>query len=106
MATPKWTPSRVRFSEVIDNINLNVMNDSDDRLKKINDKKEENNKLETPAVTVTVTVDTSGPSPPPVRRKKFIESPRRLLTSVGGFLKTIVTPRRLKRTSIVQIPPE
>ena len=86
--------------------NLDVMDDTDDFLEKMDDKIEDNNIIETPGVTVTVTVDTSGPSPPPARRMTFTGSPNRLLTRVGGFLKTIVTPRRRKRTSIVQTPPE
>ena len=112
MVTSKWSHSCVRFSEAMNNTNLDVMDDIDDWLEKIDDKIEENNIQETPpvivivTVTVTLTVDTLGPSPPPARRMTFTGSPKRLLTRVGNFLKTIVTPRRRNRTSIVQVPPE
>ena len=70
VATPKWTPSCVRFLEATKNTNLDVMDDSDE-LEKNDNQKEENNTVKTPAVTVTVTVDTSGPSPPPAKKENI-----------------------------------
>ena len=96
IATQKWSPSRVRYPKKINDTNLDAMDDCVDGLEKIDNKKEENNTIETPAVIVTVTVDTSGSSSPQTRRMTFTGSPKRLLTRVEGFLKTIVTPKRHK----------
>ena len=71
VATPNWSPFRVTFSEAMNDIDLDVMDDSDDGVEKKDDKIEENITVETPAVTVTGTVDTPGISPPLARTMTF-----------------------------------